>query len=385
MRFRALGVLGLVLFAACAEQEDPPMDQEIVFILNDSTHANFPISQQNTGFVLQNGGEAMRLESVNDSTYVVPVFGGSWVLDTGGSTGVWTDSLRSSDYHVDFQIQPQATRSNRGEVPQGTWDVWFGDTDTLQPAEAQLDLTLKDGLLVGTIRTPTGDYRFFSGTCEEGVLHMQTYDGAHLYCVEAQLMNNRWVHGQFYSGNHYHTNWSATPGEVWVTDGVVELVQASETDLLINSFNAQGDPIQVSLVPLDNEVVVVDILGTWCPNCMDEVRLLRKLRDNHPHIRVVSLAYERDTVPNDVFRRLAFYETQLDIDWEVYWGGRASKSVAASTFPFLHEVISFPTTLFIHPNGTVAIHSGFNGPATGAAYEQEKLRFNRLVATDLSL
>ena len=55
MRFRALGVLGLVLFAACAEQEDPPMDQEIVFILNDSTHANFPISQQNTGFVLQNG------------------------------------------------------------------------------------------------------------------------------------------------------------------------------------------------------------------------------------------------------------------------------------------------------------------------------------------
>jgi thiol-disulfide isomerase/thioredoxin len=303
----------------------------------------------------------------------------------GCSTGVWTDSLRSSDYHVDFQIQPQATRSNRGEVPQGTWDVWFGDTDTLQPAEAQLDLTLKDGLLVGTIRTPTGDYRFFSGTCEEGVLHMQTYDGAHLYCVEAQLMNNQWVHGQFYSGNHYHTNWSATPGEVWVTDGVVELVQASETDLLINSFNAQGDPIQVSLVPLDNEVVVVDILGTWCPNCMDEVRLLRELRDNHPHIRVVSVAYERDTLPNDVFRRLAFYETQLDIDWEVYWGGRASKSIAASTFPFLHEVISFPTTLFIHPNGTVAIHSGFNGPATGAAYEQEKLRFNRLVATDLSL
>ena len=198
-------------------------------------------------------------------------------------------------------------------------------------------------------------------------------------------MNNRWVHGQFYSGNHYHTNWSATPGEVWVTDGVVELVQASETDLLINSFNAQGDPIQVSLVPLDNEVVVVDILGTWCPNCMDEVRLLRELRDNHPHIRVVSVAYERDTLPNDVFRRLAFYETQLDIDWEVYWGGRASKSIAASTFPFLHEVISFPTTLFIHPNGTVAIHSGFNGPATGAAYEQEKLRFNRLVATDLSL
>ena len=108
---------------------------------------------------------------------------------------------------------------------------------------------------------------------------------------------------------------------------------------------------------------------------MDEVRLLRELRDNHPHIRVVSVAYERDTLPNDVFRRLAFYETQLDIDWEVYWGGRASKSIAASTFPFLHEVISFPTTLFIHPNG----------PATGAAYEQEKLRFNRLVATDLSL
>jgi hypothetical protein len=93
------------------------------------------------------------------------------------------------------------------------------------------------------------------------------------------------------------------------------------------------------------------------------------------------MAYERDTIPENVSRRLEFYKSQLGIDWDLHWGGRSRKTAAASAFPFLNEVISFPTTLFIHPNRTIAIHSGFNGPATGDNYNEERLLFERLVST----
>lgn len=380
MKWIATCVVCVSLFVRCAEVNETQDNLEVVFHLNDSTRVSFPLQQQNDLFTLQNGGEEMELLRTNDSTFLVPVFGGSWVLDSTERRGVWTDSLRSSNYHVDFDIQPRSSVINTGVAPEGTWDVWFGDSDTSAFADAQLDLQCVAGSMTGTMRTPTGDYRFFSGVYRSGLLHMQTYDGAHLYCFKARYTQGSWIDGSFYSGNHYHTQWSGRSGRVWPNGDTVKEIQVQDSDLLITTLDRNGSSVEVSLVPQPGEVVVVDILGTWCPNCMDEVRLLREVQENHPGIRVISMAYERDTTALDVYRRLDFYRSQLGINWEVYWGGAASKTIAARTFPFLDQVLSFPTTLFIHPNGRVAIHSGFNGPATGAAYEAEKNKFNQLLS-----
>ena len=381
MKASGFGFFLLILFAGCLQKNDAPTNLELAFFVNDSTRAVFPISLQHDAILLQNGGEELLLKAINDTTYLVPVFGGSWNLDSQRSVGFWTDSLRSSSYRVDFQVQPQTILSNRGEVPQGTWNVWFGATDTQEPAEAQLDLKMEANKLVGTFRTHTGDYRFFSGTCANGSLQMQTYDGAHLYRIEAEFSGDAWINGSFYSGNHYHTTWSALPAAVWASDHTVQFVQATDEDLLVPALGTHGQDTLVSLLPDANEVVIVDILGTWCPNCMDEVRCLKELKSKYPNTRIISMAYERDTIPENVSRRLEFYKSQLGIDWDLHWGGPSRKTAAASAFPFLNEVISFPTTLFIHPNRTIAIHSGFNGPATGDNYNEERLLFERLVST----
>ena len=384
MKVGVVGGFFLFLLAGCLQKNDALHHLELAFLMNDSTQAVFPISLQPDGILLQNGGEELSLTAINDTTYLVPVFGGSWSLGPDHSVGFWTDSLRPSGYRVGFQIQPRTIRTQRGEIPQGTWNVWFGETGAEEPADAQLDLKVEADELVGTFRTRTGDYRFFSGTYANGSLQMQTYDGAHLYRIEAAFSDNQWVNGSFYSGNHYHTFWSALPAVVWSSDHAVGFEQVTDEDLFITTLDQLGEDTLLSLLPAANEVVVVDILGTWCPNCMDEVRLLKELKNKHPDIRIVSIAYERDTIPEDVTRRLEFYKTQLGIDWELHWGGPSRKTAAASTFRFLDEVISFPTTLFIHPDGTVAIHSGFNGPATGERYKEEQLMFERLVATPLT-
>ena len=358
--------------ASCgAPNGDHAPIQRIVFALNDTTEATFPIDTVGLNWELVNGGERMVLERVGDKVFSVPVFGGSWTLNSPSTVGFWTDSLRSQEYRVDFNIGPSIDLKSEPH-PIGTWGARFGGEEDVT---AQLVLEPSKNGPVGTMRTPTGDYRFLSGTFHGGFLHLQTYDGAHLYCFEAEYRNGDWVEGHFYSGNHYHTTWTASKTEPWNNDPQIVRLNVPSEQLHANILDDYGKPFVLSLEPLADQVLVVDILGSWCPNCMDEVRLLSELRDSFPNNRLISIAFERDTVPASALKRLARFKADMGMDWDLFWGGRASKTLAADAFPFLDKVISFPTTLFIHPNGLVVVHSGFNGPATGDAFLAEKQAF----------
>lgn len=358
--------------ASCgAPNGDHAPIQRIVFALNDTTEATFPIDTVGLNWELVNGGERMVLERVGDRVFSVPVFGGSWTLGSPSTVGFWTDSLRSQEYQVDFSIGPSTDLKSESH-PIGTWGARFGGEEGVT---AQLILEPSKNGPVGTMRTPTGDYRFLSGTFHGGFLHLQTYDGAHLYCFEAEYRNGDWVEGHFYSGNHYHTTWNASKTEPWNNDPQIVRLNVPPEQLRATILDDYGKPFVLSLEPLANQVVVVDILGSWCPNCMDEVRLLSELKGSFPNNRLISIAFERDTVPASALKRLARFKADIGMDWDLFWGGRASKTLAADAFPFLDKVISFPTTLFIHPNGLVVVHSGFNGPATGDAFLAEKQAF----------
>ena len=153
--------------------------------------------------------------------------------------------------------------------------------------------------------------------------------------------------------------------------------------LFVRLIDEDGNPYERTLLPKEGRVTVLDVLGTWCPNCMDEVRLLAALPMEHAD--QLSMAFERPDSAAEAYERLNHFRTEMGVDWDVVLGGKASKQVAANAFPFLDRIISFPTTLFIQHDGTVHVHSGFNGPATGAAYEEEVAAFKRYAAPVISL
>jgi hypothetical protein len=74
----------------------------------------------------------------------------------------------------------------------------------------------------------------------------------------------------------------------------------------------------------------------------------------------------------------------LGVSWEVLHGGAASKGEADSCLAFFGGVKSFPTTAFIPLEGDPIIHSGFSGPATGGAYEEEVVFFRETVEAFLN-
>lgn len=380
--------LPVVFLAACGTPPAPaPSPNRLVFALNDSVQASFPLTINDSAWVMSNGGEEIQLNQIASDTYHVPVFNGTLTLESG-EAGYWTDSLRpeteNGAYRVPFTLTDAASTSGSQTIA-GCWDVWFGTNSAEQAgtADAQLDLRSNNGQVEGTMRTPTGDYRYLAGQFDGNQLTLQTFDGAHLFYFSATFTNDHWTGGHFYSGNHYHTTWSAAPAEPWESSVTLAQLNPPADSLFVRLIDAEGNSYNRTLVPTEGRVTVLDVLGTWCPNCMDEVRLLTALPMEHAD--QLSVAFERPDSAAEAYERLDAFRSEMGMDWDVVLGGKASKQVAADAFPFLDQIISFPTTLFIQHDGTVHVHSGFNGPATGEAYQEEIAAFLRYSEPVISL
>ena len=381
-------ILAVAWLEACGTPptQTPTFDR-VVFALNDSIEASFSVSISDSVWVIDNGGETIQIDRIGHNAFRIPVFNGSLTLNTE-NTGKWTDSLRLASengaYQVPFTLR-ETTLPAASKPIAGCWDVWFGEDSAQQEglARTQLDLRFADGRAEGTMRTPTGDYRYLSGQFNGNELNLQTFDGAHLFYFSATRSNDTWVNGHFYSGVHYHTTWSAAPAEPWDSSAKLDQLNPPADSLYVRLIDEDGNPYERTLLPKEGRVTVLDVLGTWCPNCMDEVRLLAALPMEHAD--QLSMAFERPDSAAEAYERLNHFRAEMGVDWDVVLGGKASKQVAANAFPFLDRIISFPTTLFIQHDGTVHVHSGFNGPATGAAYEEEVAAFKRYAAPVISL
>jgi thiol-disulfide isomerase/thioredoxin len=123
------------------------------------------------------------------------------------------------------------------------------------------------------------------------------------------------------------------------------------------------------------KTILVQIMGSWCPNCVDETKLLNELHTKHGQngLEVISIAFEKYEDPERSLAALRKFRDVLKVTYPILYGGRSSKEEAARQLPFLNHVMSFPTCIMIDHNGVVRrIHTGIYGPSTGAHYTKYK-------------
>ncbi|MAB74123.1 MAG: hypothetical protein CMC99_04125 [Flavobacteriales bacterium] len=322
------------------------------------------------GWVIRNGEERIVLRHLGEELYAVPVFGGSWKGRWAGEEwrGHWTDSLRPGDYRVPLTLTPLVhPKSTSGSKTASRWDT----------SEGTLLLQTRQDSVWATISTPTGDYRYLAGKKSDNILTFNTFDGAHLFRFSATLKGDSLVQGYFLSGTHYKTSFdgvlSPDGGEGWKSGRQT----FNGAEMALQGVNATGDTVtwdKSALEAAGKTGLVVDVMGTWCPNCMDEARLLAELAPSHPDVQFVSLAFERSTDAS-ILPRLAQFQKELQLSWDVLLGGKASKRIAAECLGVVDTVHSFPTTVFWVPGSDPVIHTGFNGPATGEGYVVERAFF----------
>jgi thiol-disulfide isomerase/thioredoxin len=240
----------------------------------------------------------------------------------------------------------------------------------------------------GTFLTPTGDYRYLQGNVVDNELLLSTFDGNHSFVFKAHFEGDS-IKGNFYSGTASLESWKGVRNENAVMPDAESLTYLKEGYKTLDfSFPDQsGKNISLADERFKNKVVILQIFGTWCPNCMDETKFLAPWYDANKDrgVEILGLAYERKPDFEYASNRISIMKKKLNVNYDFVIAGVNDKIKAAETLPALNHIISFPTTIFIGKDGNVKhIHTGFSGPGTGIYYDQFKDRFNKIVNACLS-
>jgi thiol-disulfide isomerase/thioredoxin len=127
------------------------------------------------------------------------------------------------------------------------------------------------------------------------------------------------------------------------------------------------------------KVVLVNVMGSWCPNCHDETPFLVELyRKYHSQgLEIVALSFEEsEQLANPV--RLRSFIQHYGIEYTVLVPGTPDDLHQKLTQPV--NLNSWPTTFLVGRDGKVhAIHAGFPGAASGALHQQAKEEITSLV------
>ncbi len=261
----------------------------------------------------------------------------------------------------------------------GEWFCEFDyDKDDLYPAIAVFKQV--GDKLTGTFKTETGDYRYLEGHVHGQKFELSVFDGAHAFLFSGKQTADGELTGLFRSGKHYSSNWKAKKktDESTLTSPY-NLSKATTSESIDFSFkNAKGETVNLTDPVYANKPKLINIMGTWCPNCRDEINFLKnhldKIQEND--IEIISLCFERYKDEAKNLASLKRYQEKLDVPWQMLLGGYFNKSEATEKVPFIDKVISYPTLIFLNSDNTIQkIHTGFNGPATSEypAFEKEFL------------
>lgn len=346
-----------------------PFNMEVV---KDSVY--FVNAEERIGATIVEDGEQLVIQ--------MPIFDSEFRISKNdkGVFGFWYNYAKGPDYQIDFTANPidKDSYDNRFGIPQtenvtnfeGNWETTF-DVGSEESYKA-LGLLLQIGQEVkGTFLTETGDYRFLQGNAYGDSLYLSAFDGSHAFLFAAE-MDGDTLRGTFYSGNHYQNNWMAFRNDDFELRNPDSLTRMKIGEELAFSFpGIDGKMVEYPSPKYTEEVVIIQLLGSWCPNCMDETKFLTDLHKEYKNkgLHVIGIAFENPETLEGKIERVKGLVDFYGADYEFCIGGTASKKEAEKALPALSEVLSFPTTIFIDKDGQIRkIHTGFNGPGTGPYY-----------------
>jgi thiol-disulfide isomerase/thioredoxin len=259
----------------------------------------------------------------------------------------------------------------------GKWEVTFLDGDSYKGIG---EFKQKGNILTGTFMTETGDYRFLEGEIQENKIYLSAFDGAHAFLYEAKInATDSTMIGSFRSGKHYKTVWEAKKNENATLTNPNDLTFLKEGyDKIEFKFpNTEGKMVSLDDEKYQGKAKIIQIFGTWCPNCRDETNFLKEYLNNnkHPDLEVIALAFEKHRALEKATASVKRYEDKFNLPYEILIAGYSNKKEAAQSLPMLNHILSYPTMIFIDKNDQVTkIHTGFNGPAT-SEFESFKKEF----------
>ena len=353
---------------------------------------NFSVINDST-LVVKNSSEIVEfsIEYSRDSIFInSKVFEGyiKGILTEDKIDGVFV--IESLDRVVPFNSYESKNRfdidfEENKKLITNTWKFTFNPEKDNKSPSIGLFNSIGQNEIGATFRTNTGDYGFMHGGYKGGNIVLSTFNGSRAYLLEAELSNDS-VKGVMYAGNHSKMIIEG------VLDNDFELAdEYSLTSLKNNSqkFDFSFENTVGKLISIDDDFyngksMVIQFMGSWCPNCLDESKFyVDYINENDlKGIEFVALAFEYAKTKGRALKSILKLKNELKINYPILLVqyGSSDKEKALEKFPMLNNIISYPTTIFLDRNKEVIkIHTGFNGPATGEKYLEFVKEFDKTI------
>jgi thiol-disulfide isomerase/thioredoxin len=219
-----------------------------------------------------------------------------------------------------------------------------------------------------------GDTGALTGRWQDGKLLLSHFDGARPALIELRPGENGNLQLTLHNSNGTDVPLTAYRQAQASAQGLPDAADPANH----TSVKNPQEPLQFSFPDLSGQivsntdprfrgkVVLVDISGSWCPNCHDEAPFLqamyRKYRGRG--LEIVTLNFEDSPEQLAHPARLRAFIKDFGIQYIVLQAGTTQQ--LHDKLPQAVNLDAYPTTFFIGRDGLVrGAHAGFAAPATG--------------------
>lgn len=323
------------------------------------------------------------IRQVKDSLIIkMPVFDTEFRLKVIGDTlvGHWINHYRKEKNKIPFKAVCGDNRRFTSEpgkpdpVFEGRWEVTFSPgTAAASKAIGVFHHSEQTDFVTGTFLTETGDYRYLEGQKIGNQLWLSCFDGSHAFLFKAEFKDGALVNGLFYSGAHWQEPWAAirNPEFKLANPNDITLVKDPALPISFSFQDLEGKTVTLKDQRYANKPVIIQVMGSWCPNCMDESAYFAEVYKQYraSGLEIIALAFEKTTDQEKARKQVLRLKQRFDIDYAILLTLQTGKDKALEVLPMLNKITSFPTTLFLNKqHQVVKVHTGFSGPATGNDY-----------------
>lgn len=238
--------------------------------------------------------------------------------------------------------------------------------------------------LTGVIMQVTGDSRELEGTVQGDQFELSGFTGPSPKIYHGKINADGTLSGEIGSGIYDNTKFDA------VKDDKAELPDPYKLTFLKEGYkkldftfpDLNGKPVSLSDDKYKGKVVIVEIIGTWCPNCTDQTVFLSPwFNKNHQRgVEAIALGFEQKDSLKYAQYTLGKLRDKYDVKYDILFGGLADKKLVSQKLPALNKFVAFPTTIIIDRKGEVReIYTGYTGTVTGKYYKDYEKKFNALL------
>jgi len=230
--------------------------------------------------------------------------------------------------------------------------------------------------VTGTFLTTSGDHRYLDGLVSGNKFMLSSIDGNHTLLITADInKDGNLENGLLIGGPKWREKWIAKKNEQFRLPEPDSITKVKNGTGVIDFTFADltGKRISLSDSKYKDKPVIVQLMGSWCPNCMDETKLFNELYEkyNPKGLQIIGLCFESNNFEESV-ERIERFVKQLNAKYDFLYAGEVGRNIS-EILPFIDKLNGYPTTLYLNKEHKISkVYTGFSGPGTGEHYKETK-------------